>query len=456
MLNLTFPLRTLSFLLINSGRLVESSAYFSSFDEDISNITVTDSEIGTEPDDPDNIGDTQPKESHNIQMNSSDFLTSEGNNNQQQQQTLSNTLTNDTMVASPSEEWSIQTIYGSQLETASEPSQPPIDQKPQMKIEDQDGKSNTLTNNTIIYGGQPEITSEPSQPPIDQDSKIEDQETETDRFDFDYTNFHTEAKPSNTENQSSNMKPILFIMLGSLIVSIALGLALLFCAHMRKASQDMICYEDDSSICTDDFSTDENKVDAKSSYQIGQLRNHSLSAYRSQHSRHSSVSHERNPQDIDSHSIGSKLSNQSSRSITTCRSLNSERSNHSKRSRPTSNKRVQIHGSKSNTNNASNTSRNYHVRHDEDIPFNSEAYEDTCVEECAHDNDSYYDGGVPYEMETSYSYNHGSYTAHDISAGTATSGAASLFDDRSAFLQPDAKSASERFEEEVDDEGVYT
>ena len=112
-------------------------------------------------------------------MNSSDFLTSEGNNNQQQQQTLSNTLTNDTMVASPSEEWSIQTIYGSQLETASEPSQPPIDQKPQMKIEDQDGKSNTLTNNTIIYGGQPEITSEPSQPPIDQDSKIEDQETDS-------------------------------------------------------------------------------------------------------------------------------------------------------------------------------------------------------------------------------------------------------------------------------------
>ena len=78
------------------------------------------------------------------------------------------------------------------------------------------------------------------------------------------------------------------------------------------------------------------------------------------------------------------------------------------------------------------------------------------MEECAHDNNSYYDGGVPYEMETSYSYNHGSYTAHDILAGTATSGAASLFDDRSAFLQPDAKSASEQFEEEVDDEGVYT
>ena len=417
------------FLFVVSGILVESSTYFSSFNEDVSNITVTDSEMDTKPDDQDIIGDTQATETHTIQKNSSDSLTNDGSNNQQQPQQPqeqhlvsdgeTNTLTNETTIASSNEEWSIQ----------------------------------------LIYGSQPEITSEPSQPPIDQDLKAEDQEwlttTETNGFDFDYTNFHTEANPSNNENQSS-MKPILFITLGSIIASIALGLALLFCAHMRNTSQDLTYYDDEdtnSSICTDDFSTAENKINAESSYRIQPVRGHSPSADRSQHSRCINFSDEQNPQDIDYHSTESKLSNQSSRSIDTSRSHHTTNTDHGKRSRLRSNKRAQIYGSRSNAN---NISRNY-IHDAEDIPYNSEIFaynnsvdhhEDilSCTEECSHDGDVYYDGGIPYRTETTYAYNHDSYTAHDISAGIATSDDISLFDDRSAKV----------FEEEVYDEVVYT
>ena len=109
-----------------------------------------------------------------------------------------------------------------------------------------------------------------------------------------------------------------------------------------------------------------------------------------------------------------------------------------------------------NANNANNISRNY-IHDAEDIPYNSEIfaynnsvdhYEDilSCTEECSHDGDVYYDGGIPYRTETTYAYNHDSYTAHDISAGIATSDDISLFDDRSAKV----------FEEEVYDEVVYT
>ena len=125
-------------------------------------------------------------------------------------------------------------------------------------------------------GPEQELEERPPHTEASPDSKTEVHEHLNKGFEFDYTanDFQTKREPPSTK-QNHSLKPII---IGSILIFVALGVAVIFIAKRRKTSHnDIMYYEDDngSSVCSDNFFDNflsSREINVEPSYRVRPIR----------------------------------------------------------------------------------------------------------------------------------------------------------------------------------------
>jgi hypothetical protein len=331
------------------------------------------------------------------------------------------------------------------------------DSNPETQIQIQpDGDNDTgvplISTTDVTQSASPD---ESSFAPSDQESKTETPErpiaAQSDASVFDYTaQFDSEMEPtSNDEKKKNSMKSV---MITVICVTIVIGLMLILIAQRRK-SQNYTYYEgdDNSSIRSDDdiFENgdilESGNMDVEKSYRVKPVRRTSSTSSKSQPdqnhaSRH--VSKRGSFEDGDCQSVRSN-----DRSITSNRSARSVRSNHSANSNRSTRSVRSNHSANSNRSTKSNRSSR-----------SENSYRSARSSRSARSNHSQrgnesQEADIPSHTEATFD---DSSQGIDTIVQDAINDAISLFGGRSNDVRPGVNSILQRFDEEVENEGVLT